>query len=470
MEHASAVKRDSVLADGERKRALVAMLIASFLTTFMTSALNLSIPSLEIYYDATASAISWVVSSYTMFIAAMSLPFGRLADSVGHRPVFLLGVLGFGITSVACVFSQALGFMIFFRALQGASAAMMFATNNSILISIYPQEVRGRMLGLSTAATYIGLTTGPIVGGFLDAHLGWQAVFIAGILFTIVTFALSFRAVPKDGRRPEAAQKGSVDIAGIGLYIAMILLSLYGLTNFAAINPAKLLFAGGLAIGVIFILIEKRATNPVLRVSLFTENRIFLFSGLAALLNYSATYAISYGLSLYLQLVKGMPADRAGIVLIAMPIVQAIFSPRMGALSDRIRPSVLASTGMGLDVLALFAMSRMTEDTSLIFLIAALAVAGLGIAMFVSPNTNAMMNCVAKDEYGVANSIIATMRTYGQSSGMAIFNIVTILVLGSGSLEQASAGAMVHLISAAFLVFAVVCAVGLFFSLAREKK
>ncbi len=458
------------MTENERKRALVAMLIASFLTTFMTSALNLSIPSLETYYDATASVISWVVSSYTMFIAAMSLPFGKLADTVGHRSVFLAGVLGFGITSVACIFSPALGFMIFFRALQGASAAMMFATNNSILISIYPAEVRGRMLGLSTAATYIGLTTGPIVGGFLDAHLGWQAVFAAGILFTVVTFALSLRAVPKDGRRPDAVSKGTVDVLGIGLYIAMILLSLYGLTNFAATNLSKLLFAVGLAIGVIFILMENRAANPVLRVSLFTENRIFLFSGLAALLNYSATYAISYGLSLYLQLVKGMPADRAGIVLIAMPIIQAIFSPRMGALSDRIRPSVLASTGMGLDALALFAMSRMTEDTSLVFLIAALAVAGLGIAMFVSPNTNAMMNCVTKEEYGVANSIIATMRTYGQSSGMAIFNIVTVLVLGSGSLEQASAVSMVNLIAMAFLVFAAVCVVGLFFSLAREKK
>ena len=165
-----------------------------------------------------------------------------------------------------------------------------------------------------------------------------------------------------------------------------------------------------------------------------------------------------------------MPSGRAGLTLICMPAIQAIFSPLMGSLSDRIRPSVLASIGMGICAFTLIMFSRLHETTSVAYIIIALCITGLGFAFFSSPNTNAILSCVDKSDFGVANSIIATMRTYGQSSGMAILNMITVYSLGTGSLESSAPSDIIRMMHLAFMIFAVLCVTGLFFSLARDQK
>ena len=208
----------------------------------------------------------------------------------------------------------------------------------------------------------------------------------------------------------------------------------------------------------------------MLKTSLFTGSRTFTFSNLAALLNYGSTFAITYTMSIYLQLVKGLTPDKAGLVLISMPLVQALFSPLMGSLSDRIRPAYLASGGMGLCVISLLILSRLSEDSSLTFILLPLLLTGFGFAMFSSPNNNAIMSCVEPRDYSVANSIITTMRTYGQSSGLAILNIITGVMLGKATLEEAGAEGIVALDRIAFLIFSGICLAGLFLSLARDKR
>ena len=457
-------------------KVLIAAMITSFMTTFMSSSLNLSIPALESYFGVSAAAISWIVSAYTISVASLSLPFGKIADITSRRKVFLIGIAGFCILSGVSIFAKHIAVLIALRALMGACGAMIFATNNALLITSYPHEVQGRMIGFSTAATYIGLTAGPVVGGILNSTLGWRSIFGVSVLVSLIAFTAAIRAAmsesgsAKNAALQEEAPAHNFDAAGVILYIFAIITSLYGMSNIGSGTVYTVLLSAGILAMVIFFRHESRAEDPIMRVTMFSRSRTFTFSNLAALLNYGATFAISYTVSIFLQVILGMPSSKAGLLLICMPAVQAIFSPLMGSLSDRIKPALLASAGMGICALTLILFSRLSENTSLAYIMTALCLTGIGFALFSSPNTNAILSCVDKSEYGVANSIVATMRTYGQSSGMAILSVVTVSVLGNGSLETSPAPDIIHMMHVSFIVFAGLCIIGLFFSLARDSK
>lgn len=459
---------------GDRK-VLIAAMITSFMTTFMSSSLNLSIPALESYFQVSAAAVSWIVSSYTISVAAMSLPMGKVADITSRRKVFLIGIAGFCAMSASSIFVKHIGVLIALRSLAGVFAAMIFATNNALLISSYPHKVQGKMIGYSTAATYIGLTAGPVVGGILNSKWGWRSIFIASVIISLTAFTAAYRAALSEQKRAvKTADKNSgshsIDVTGVFLYIFAIISSLYGLSRMNSGPVAAALLIAGLAALVVFFRHESLHPDPIMKVSMFSQSRTFTFSSLAALLNYGATFAISYSISIYLQVIRGIPSSKAGLLLIVMPAVQALFSPLMGSLSDRIRPSKLASTGMGICTLTLMLFSYISENTPIAYVIGALCLTGLGFALFSSPNTNAILSCVDPSDYGIANSIIATMRTYGQSSGMAILSVITAYVLGTASLESSPAADILHMMHVSFLVFAGLSLIGIFFSLARDAK
>ncbi|MBQ6582259.1 MAG: MFS transporter [Mogibacterium sp.] len=453
-----------------RKRAvLYAAMCTSFMTSFMSSALNLSVPALESHFQVSAATISWIVTTYTIAIAAMSLPFGKIADQTGRRRVFLTGIAGFGIFSVLCIFSGSIWTILVYRALQGGCAAMIFATNNAILITCYPHEEQGKAIGYAVAATYVGLSAGPAVGGILNSTFGWRSIFLCSVVISFASFWLALRATSGIPDTSGKLQK-SFDRTGSLIYFAAIITSLYGLTSLKSQTAGPFCLAAGILLLALFFLYEKRNADPIMKVSMFLESRTFTFSNLAALLNYGATFAISYTISIYLQVVCGIESGRAGLILVMMPLVQAVFSPAAGSLSDRIRPSVLASVGMGICVLTLLLFSRLSLTTPLWYVILSLCLTGFGFALFSSPNMNAILQCVSPSDYGVANSIIATMRTYGQSVGMAILTIVTSVILGAGTLEHSAPEELLRMMHVSFLIFAVLCVAGLFFSLARNRE
>ena len=448
---------------------LIAVMVTALITTFMGNALNLSIPDLESTFGVNASTINAVVSAYIITIASLSLPFGKIADVKGRRKVFLTGIAGFGLMSALNAFSVNFVMFITVRILQGIFASMMFSTNNAILISTYPRSRQGQMLGLSVAATYTGLTLGPVIGGFLQNSFGWRSIFAVSAMISVLALLVAIKGVPVDERGDQSLSEGP-DIRGGILYTLSIIVSLLGLTYLTAWKAGPFILVLGLILLVVFFFLEKNTKDPVLKTSLFADSRTFTFSNLAAFLNYGSTYAITYMMSIYLQLVKGFTPDKAGLILIAMPLVQAIFSPLMGSLSDKVRPAYLASGGMGLCAVSLLLLSRLTESTPLPYIMLPLLLTGFGFALFSSPNNNAIMSCVEPQNYSVANSIITTMRTCGQSSGLAVLNIITGLMLGKATLESAGAERLTALDRTSFLIFAGICVVGLFFSLARDKK
>lgn len=449
-----------------QKSVLIVATVTSFITTFMGSALNLSIPMLEADFNANAATIGWVITSYTLAVAALSVPIGKIADVTNRKLIFILGVALFGGFSLVCAFAKSITFLIIFRVLQGFAAAMIFATNNAMLISAYPASQRGRVLGITTAAVYIGLSAGPVAGGFLNRYLGWESIFAVTCGIAIVALILALRGLPKTQRESELK---NLDLAGTILYILMITLSLYGLTDLSVKKYSWIILLAGIAMGVLFVLRERKAADPVIRVTMFSEDPIFTLSNLAALLNYGATFSISYLVSIYLQVVMGYGSQIAGLILISMPLVQALFSPMMGKLSDKIPPYKLASAGMGLSAVGLILFILVGTASPLWMVIGILMISGLGFALFSSPNTNAVMACVEKKDYSVANSILATMRTVGHSSSMAIVTIVVGFTMGTTTLAAAKPKELVHTMHICFIIFVVLCLCGVFMSLKRKK-
>ena len=451
--------------NSQQKSAIFVGVSTAFATTFAGSALNLAIPDMGDYFNMGAAGVGWIVTAYSLVIAAFSTPFGKLADTTGRRRILLIGTAGFGLISISSIFAPNSAFLLALRVLQGLAAAMIFATNMPVAISTFPGKERGKAIGLVTAGTYAGLAMGPVLGGVLNNWFGWKAIFVFGSCISVIAFFFVLKGIAKDTADTAGLKQ---DVTGNVLYIFMIASFIYGLTSFNSISFGWAFIAGAAVLGFIFVKKELSSLNPMIDVRIFARNMTYTLSNLTALFNYSATFALSYLVSIYLQVALGFSSQTAGFILITQPLFMAILSPRMGSLSDKVAPYKLASLGMALCTLALFFFVFVSAETSILLIIAALAVAGVGIAFFSSPNTNVIMGCVPPEKFAVANSILATMRTTGQSTGMAIMTLVVNGTIGNVSLYEVSPDQLMGTVHIAFGIFSALCAAGIFMSLQRK--
>jgi MFS family permease len=219
----------------------------------------------------------------------------------------------------------------------------------------------------------------------------------------------------------------------------------------------------------LFVRWEMKTTSPLLNMNLFFYNATFAFSNLAALINYSATFAVTFLMSLYLQYIKGFTPQQAGMVLVAQPIVMAVFSPIAGRLSDKIEPRVVASIGMGFTAGGLFLFTFLEQDTHLLFIVTGLVLLGFGFALFSSPNTNAVMSSIEKRFYGVGSATLGTMRLIGQMLSMGIAMVIFALHIGSARITPEYYPQFLVSMKTGFVVFSALCFGGIFASLARGK-
>jgi EmrB/QacA subfamily drug resistance transporter len=451
----------------EQSGTLLVSVTTAFISTFMGSALNLSIPNMGDHFGVSATLVGWVVTAYMLAVAAMSVPMGKIADTFGRKPILIWGVFAFSVTGLLAVLAWNIWIMIIFRIAQGVAGAMIFSTNTAILISAFPPKERGKVLGKLTASTYLGLSVGPVVGGILNHYFGWQSIFAISSVVGLVAFATAFRRLPRN----EVHELGTkLDMQGMVYYVLMIVMTLYGLSNISSVDFAWAFVLGGLLVGFLFVRRELKIDSPMLQLRIFIHNRIFTYSNIATLLNYGATFAVGYLLSIYLQLVMGYTSQTAGLILVCQPIVMALFSPFAGRLSDRISPHKIATLGMAICAINLLLFSFINEETPLWVILGGLMFVGLGFALFSSPNTNAVMTCVDRQDFSVASSILATMRSVGHSSSMAVVTVVIGAYMGNIGLAEASAGQLVQTMHTAFGIFTVLCLIGIPLSLSRGTK
>ena len=382
-------------------------MLSSFLTPFSSSALTLSLPSIGAEFASGPDILAWILSAYLVTSALCLLPMGKAADLYGKRRIYLIGLAGFTATNVIGALAGGVGALIVMRALQGFFASMLFATGMAILTLVVPKERRGFALGANVSVVYLGLATGPFLGGFINYYLGWRSIFVLITCLSAIAWGLARR------------------------YLAQ-----------------EWITGGG---------------HPMLPFHLLRTNREFRLSNLTAMVNYSATFAVSFLLSLYLQDVLGLSSREAGLILLLQPVVMAALSPACGHLSDKLPARLLVSLGMGLIACALLGLAAILRVDSLPFVAVLILVLGAGIALFNAPNNNAIMSCVDPADYSLATATLSAVRLLGQFASTLIVSGLLAIPWAAAPVENLRFG-----IAAAFVTFAVLSAAGIGPSLARK--
>ncbi|NCO33228.1 MAG: MFS transporter [Armatimonadetes bacterium CG2_30_59_28] len=446
-----------------KRTALFVAVLSSFLTPFMGSSVNIALPTIGRRFEMDAVLLSWVSSAYLLAAAISLVPVGKLADSHGRKRVFTCGIALDILSSVLAASAPSSSVLIVARFLQGVGGAMIFGTSIAILTSVFAPGDRGRVLGCTVASVYTGLSLGPVLGGLLVETFGWRTVFLSYLPFQAIVFYLALCRL--EGEWAES-RGDKFDLVGAAIYGVSLILCMLGLSGLSEVKGAGLLCLGVIAT-VCFVRWETAQQYPVLEMKLFRGNRAFAFSNLAAFLHYSATFAVGFLLSLYLQYIKGMNAEHAGRVLIAQPIMMALFSPVAGRLSDRVEPRLVASTGMAFTVAGLSLLLRLTFQSSQCYIVCCLLLLGFGFALFSSPNSNAIMSSVDRRFYGVAAGLLSTMRVTGQMFSMGVSVLVFALIIGAQKITPATYPHLMQSTRVLFGIFTVLCFGGIFASLSR---
>lgn len=447
-----------------RRIALLASVLASFMTPYMISAVNVALPVIGRELGMDAVSLSWVPTAFLLSSSIFLLPFGRLADLLGRKRVYLVGVGLFTLSSLLLGLVRSELALISLRVLEGLACGMIFSTGAAILASVFPPGERGQALGITVASVYLGLSAGPFLGGMITSLWGWRSIFLVPVPLGLVTLLLVFFGLPGEwlGGEPGAG----FDWSGAILYALGLILTIVSLPLLPAPEGWIMLLTG--CAGLLgFLVWETRAASPLLAVGLFLHNRVFAFANLAGLIHYGATYANGFLLSLFLQHAKGLSPKEAGTVLVVQPLVQALFSPLAGRLSDRWDARYLASTGMGITMLSLGGLSFSTPSTPVGLLMAVLGAMGFGFALFSSPNINCVMGAVERKDLGVAAGIQGTMRVLGQMASMAITMMIFSMLLGTVRIEAGQVPAFLDAFRTSYRVFTGLCLVGVLASLAR---
>jgi EmrB/QacA subfamily drug resistance transporter len=457
---------DPVVSPAGKRVVLIIAILAGFITPFDGSAVNIALPAIGAEFHMDAIALSWVSTAYLLASAIFLVPFGKIADIYGRKKIFLVGIIIFAAASFVMTLVESSGMLIIVRVLQGIGSSMIFGTAVAILTSVFPPGERGKALGIYITAVYIGLSTGPFLGGLLTEHFGWRSIFYINVPIGIIAIIFVFWKLTGEW----ADSRGEpFDSVGSLMYASSIVAVMLGFTTLP--EPAGfMLIIAGVICAVIFIRYEHRKEFPVLETRLFTRSRVFAYSNLAALINYSATYAVSFLLSLYLQYSRGYSPVYAGFILVAAPVMQAVISPFSGKLSDRINPGLIASIGMGLSAIGLFLLTFLGEATPLWYILGALVLIGIGFGFFTSPNTNAIMCAVEKKYYGVASGIVGTMRLLGQMLSMGIATMIFALIIGHVEITAEYYPAVTRSVQYAFVLFTILCIIGIYASLQRSNK
>lgn len=453
-------------ASSALQRAALAMVIANaFGNALMLSSVTVALPAIARAFALDAVLLAWVPLIFLLTSAATVLAFGRLADMYGRKRVFVIGATGFALSSLLLACAPDAQTLIGLRALQGASAAMLYATQTAILTSVYPPQRRGHVLGLLAAAVYFGLTCGPLVGGWLVEQFGWRAAFVAHLPLTGLVFLVALPRVRGDWA---AETRGRFDWRAALLYAVAIVCLMLGV----AALPRRLGvvgIVGGIALILAFLRQQHSRPDPLLNVQLLLGNRVFGLSSLASLLMYTTTFSILVLISLYLQYLKGLAPTGAGLVMLAQPLMVALVSPAAGRLSDRLEPRFLASAGIGITALGLFLLSRVSQATPLSHIVTCLLLTGLGFGLFGSPNVSAIMGSVGRGELGQAGGTVATMRILGQLCSMGIVAVAFALTLGQVEITPATYPALARALELSFIAAAALCVPAALCSLARGR-
>jgi EmrB/QacA subfamily drug resistance transporter len=445
---------------------LVSVGIGTFMSALDASVVNLILPVVRADFGVEVSTIEWVVTIYPLLISGLLLSFGRMGDLYGHRRIYLVGFVLFIASSVAAALAPSAGALVAARAVQALGGAMLQSNSPAILTTTFPGSQRGQALGLQGTMTYLGVMVGPPLGGWLATRFSWRAAFYINVPIGLLALTLAWLVIPR--RTGESARERFDPLGAFTFLLGLsaLLLAVNRGKDWGWASPGILgLLAGALAALTFFVIYESRIDAPMLDLSLF-RRRIFSASAVSAVLNYMCVFGMIFLMPFFLIEGQELSPDRAGLLLIAQPLVMAIVAPISGTLSDRIGSRLLASLGMAGMGIGMFLLSRLGPTALPVQVIVALAVVGLGVGVFVSPNNNALMGAAPRRRQGVAAGVLATGRNLGATFGVAMSGAIfaaQFAALGGGDGSEAT----VRAVSAALLAMVGVAALGVVTSAVR---
>jgi EmrB/QacA subfamily drug resistance transporter len=421
--------------------------MSTFMSALDTSVVNVVLPIITKSFDSHIATVEWVVIIYLLIVSGLLLSFGRLGDIGGHKPVFLIGFSIFIISSALCGMSPTIELLILFRGMQAIGAAMLAANSPAILTKSFPASQRGQALGLQATMTYLGLTAAPSLGGWLTELVSWRAVFYINIPVGLFALVLAWLFIPADG---DEKLRESFDFQGAFLFLAGLVALLLGLNQgyawgWFSTNIISLFIFAGIFLAL-FIFVEKRKSNPLLDLTLFS-NRVFSAAAISAVLNYIAVFSILLLMPFYLLQGREFTPSQAGLILTIQPIVMAIVAPISGSFSDRIGTRIPTVFGMVVLSIGIFLMSSLGPTTSISQIGIVLAIVGLGTGTFISPNNSAIMGAAPQKRQGIAAGLLATARSTGMVLGVglagAIFTTILESAVGQSSIYIAFSTSLV---------------------------
>jgi len=440
---------------------LIAVGVGAFMSAIGTSVVNIVLPVVSRDFGVAVSTIEWVITTYLLIVSGLLLSFGRLGDLRGHKAVYVLGFMIFTVASPLCGVSPNALALIAARALQALGAAMLFANSPAILTKNFPAAQRGQVLGLQSMMTYLGLTVGPSLGGWLTLQFGWRAAFFINLPIGLLALWLSIYFIPRDA---PADQPEPFDWAGaatfmIGLVVLMLALNQGHAWGWTSPIILTMLFVA-LLIAALFVLIEQRMASPMLDLSLFRQ-RLFSAAVASAVANYICMYSVLFLMPFYLIQARGFDPAQAGVLLTAQPVLMALSAPLSGTLSHKIGSRLLGTLGMMILALGAFFLSRLDLASSQIDIVIALAILGLGTGMFTAPNSSALMGAAPRHRQGIAASVLATARNGGMVLGVGLAGAIFATV------QAQFGGTIFDAISAGLLAAAIVTLFGAMTSAVR---
>lgn len=454
-------------------------MLSGFLTGAAARIFVISLPTLANKLGTDITGISWALIAYPLATVSLSLIFGRVGDLYGRQTVFLVGFAVFTAASLLSGFSQNVFQLCLFRFFQGIGAAMTQSQGRALAMEAVPEEAVGRAQGWVTVAHQIGFLLGPGLGGLIIDYVHWRGVFFflvpIGAASTLVTWREMNRSMIRGGIPGERAGS-SVDYLGsscmIGATITLIAILDRRVTE-AIPSALTLLLALGFAGFILsFLVRERTASSPILDLSLF-KIRMFAFSTLCLLLVSVSHSVTSFVLPFYLQEVLFLSPSFIGLLYLAPPLCIMAFSPIGGNLSDKVGPTLPATTGVGLGILAYLVGVFLRPDSHWLLPILMLCLAGVGDGLFSAPNHAAMISAVPKEHRGVATGALQMMFGLGNVFGVSLGSFVMTqgyrFYAGdpSATPAPANATAFVAAVNTTFAVVSVICLAAAFFSVTR---
>ena len=410
---------------------LAAVAFGLFMIMLDNTVVNVALPSIAADLKVDLSELEWIVTGYALTFASLMLTGGKLADLLGRRRIFIVGLTIFTVSSLVCGLAGSGELLIGARVVQGAGAALMNPATLSIIAATFPPRQRGTAIGIWAGTAALALAIGPLIGGLLTQHISWGWIFFVNVPIGVLAIIASLILIPES--RDESVEQ-RLDLpglltSGIGLFsltYGLIEANTYGWTSPRIVGA----FVVGVVMLVAFVLLERHQRIPMLDLSLF-KNGTFIGANLAVLLVALAMFGVFFFLSLYMQGVLGYSAVQAGAAFLPMTILIMLVAPIAGRSTDRFGSRWLITIGMILLAVQLLYFSRLGVEETYWHLFPAMIVGGFGMAMVMTPSAAAAVRALPVDKSGVGSAVLNAFRQVGGSTGIALMGAIMAHEIGA---------------------------------------